>query len=251
MISVSIVKYKTPQKEQERCLQCLQASKLVSSIRIIDNDLDNIGYGAGHNIAIRESKAKYHLVINSDTYFSEGTLEYLYQYMEENPDVGQCAPLTLYPDGRNQFICRLLPTPFDLFIRRFLPRFLFKKSRDRYTLYNKCDQKLNAPSFLGCFMFFRRDALEQIVIEKDGKKEYFDERFFLYLEDIDISRRMHSRFRTMFLPEVSITHIHRRASYHSLPLLWIHIVSSCRYFNKWGWFSDKERKEANRLAIDN
>lgn len=246
MISVSIVKYKTPQKEIDRCLQCLQASKLVSDIRIIDNDQNNIGYGAGHNIAIRESKAKYHLVINSDVYFSEGTLETLCEYMENNPDVGQCAPMTLYPDGRNQFICRLLPTPFDLFVRRFLPRFMFKKSRERYTLYNICDKPVNAPSFLGCFMFFRRDALEQIAIDKDGRKEYFDERFFLYLEDTDISRRMHQQFRTMFVPEASITHIHRRASYHSLSLLNIHIASSCKYFNKWGWFCDKERDQFNK-----
>ena len=247
MISVSIVKYRTPQEELDKCLQCLRASKFVSSIQIIDNDKKNIGYGAGHNIVIRESKEKYHLVINSDVDFAEGTLEYLYQYMEENPDVGLCAPKTLYPNGNNQFMCRLLPTPFDLLVRRMLPSFMFVERRKSYTLYNKCNERLNAPSFLGCFMLFRRDSLEQIALAKNGRTEYFDERYFLYLEDTDISRRMHRNFRTMFVPEVSITHVHRRASYHSLRLLWVHICSACKYFNKWGWFKDQERDLFNAL----
>ena len=247
MISVSIVKYKTPQEELDKCLQCLNACKLVSSITIIDNDKDNVGYGAGHNKAIRRSHEKYHLVINSDVYFDEGTLEYLYNFMEANPDVGQCAPKTLYPDGRDQYICRLLPTPFDLFIRRFLPHTWFKKSREAYTLYNKLNERVDAPNFLGCFMFFRREALELIKEKRDGLEEYFDERFFLYLEDTDITRRMHRFFPTVFVPEVSITHLHRRASYHSLTLLLVHIISSCKYFNKWGWFRDAQRDYFNDL----
>lgn len=255
MLSVSIVTYHTPKDELEKCLQCLRASKLVAGIKIIDNTENNIGYGAAHNIAIRESKEKYHLVINSDVSFEPGVLEFLYDYMERNEDVGQCIPRTVYPDGRVQSVCRQLPTPFDLFIRRFLPESWFKKRRRQYTLEDTgFDHEMNVPYHIGCFMFFRRSALEEIAIMKEERKRwwkmgrkkvgnvkferrkcYFDERFFLYPEDIDITRRMHQLYRTMFVPYVTIVHNHRRASYKSLRLTCVHIYNMCKYFNKWGW----------------
>lgn len=250
MIAVSIVTYHTPQTELDRCLQCLHASKVVSSVRIVDNSAKNIGYGAGHNIAIRESKTKYHLVINSDVRFEEGTLEYLLDYMEQNPDVGQCIPRVEYPDGRLQYACRLLPTPADLFVRRFLPPTWFGQSRRRYLLADSgYDHEMNVPYHMGCFMLFRREALEQIAIVKNNRKEYFDERYFLYPEDIDITRRMHSLYRTMFVPGVTITHNHRAESYHSVRMAFVHIYNMCKYFNKWGWFFDPERRKFNEKAL--
>lgn len=257
MISASIVTYHTPKDELERCIACLQSSELVSSIRIIDNSVKNIGYGAGHNIAIRESNSQYHLVINSDVTFPIGTLEYLYNYMEENPDVGQCIPRTLNTDGSIQHVCRLLPTPFDLFLRRFLPKTWFKTRRELYTLAGTgYDKEMNVPYHMGCFMFFRRSALEQIAITKSSqegtsaKKDYFDERFFLYPEDIDITRRMHKIYRSMYIPGVSIIHSHRAASYHGLRMACIHIYNMCKYFNKWGWFYDKERVLFNDSCME-
>lgn len=259
MISVSIVTYHTPQDELDRCLQCLHKSSLVGSVRIVDNGRGpNLGYGAGHNIAIRESDADYHLVINSDVHFPEGTLEFLYEYMESHPDVGQCIPRTLNPDGSIQHVCRLLPTPFDLFIRRFLPKSLFRKQRTRYVLAESgFDHEMNVPYHMGCFMFFRRSALEEIAIVKPVdsggstqlRKEYFDERFFLYPEDIDITRRMHRLYRTMFVPYVSIIHAHRAASYHSVRMACVHTYNMCKYFNKWGWFYDEERARFNSNLI--
>lgn len=257
MISVSIVTYRTPKDELDRCIACLQQSSLVSSVRIVDNSINNVGYGAGHNIAIRDSREKYHLVINSDVTFPPGTLEYLYQFMEGHPDVGQCIARTLNPDGSVQHVCRLLPTPFDLFLRRFLPASWFRRQRERYTLaFTGYDHEMNVPYHMGCFMFFRRSALETIAIRKPApdcpgaeRTEYFDERFFLYPEDIDITRRMHRLYRTMFVPEVTIVHRHRAASYHSARMACVHAYNMCKYFCKWGWFSDKERDRFNAECL--
>lgn len=251
MISVSIVTYCTPKAELERCLQCLQASKLVSSVRVVDNEKGrNIGYGAGHNIGISESSEEYHLVINSDVHFEPGTLEYLYEYMQKHPDVGQCMPKVFYPDGTLQYACRLLPTPFDLFLRRFLPQTWFAKRREKYTLAKSGHNKeMNVPYHMGCFMLFRRSVLEDIAVDNKGRKEYFDERYFLYPEDIDITRRIHRKYKTMFVPNVSIVHAHKAASYHSARMALIHIYNMCKYFNKWGWFFDKERAQFNNDCL--
>lgn len=96
----------------------------------------NCGYGAGHNIAIREAMevgAIYHVIVNPDIYFGEGVLEQLVAYMNVNKEIGLVMPKILYPNGELQYLCKLLPTPFDLLLRRFG---LWKKYREkkRYTL---------------------------------------------------------------------------------------------------------------------
>lgn len=272
MISVSIVAYKTPLDEIDRCVHCLLASELVAWVMIVDNGQDsglakfcsknydervkyvaheNKGYGSGHNVAINASQEEYHLVMNSDIYFEKGVLDYLYGYMERNRDVGQSIPLVLYPNGHIQCACRLLPSPIDVIFRRFLPLSWVKNRDARYTLkdtgYNK---EMNIPYLMGCFMFFRRSALEDIAFEDSGNKQFFDERYFLYPEDIDITRRMHRLYRTMFVPDVTIIHAHQAASYHNARMLCIHIYNMCKYFNKWGWFSDKERTLFNERVLD-
>jgi GT2 family glycosyltransferase len=90
-------------------------------------------------------------------------------------------------------------------------------------------------------MFFRTSALETIG--------FFDEIFFMYPEDIDITRRMHRIYKTMYYPEVSIIHAHTAESYKNLKMFFIHILNIIKYFNKWGWFFDKERREINKKVL--
>jgi len=204
----------------------------------------NIGFGAAHNIAIRKSVnvSLYHPVLNPDVYFEKDVLKNLFNYMGKKPDVGLVMPKVLYPDGTIQYTCKLLPSPFDLIVRRFLPTALTKKRTAyfemRSTGYNK---EMEVPYLSGCFMFLRSEALKKIGL--------FDERFFMYPEDIDLTRRMQNEYKTMFYPNVSIVHEHGKGSYKSVRLLSIHISNMIKYFNKWGWLFDKERKRVNRYII--
>jgi len=77
---------------------------------------------------------------------------------------------------------------------------------------------------------------------------YFDDRFFMYFEDFDLMRRIHKVSKTIFYPHVSIIHDHAKESYKSKKKLIQHIKSAIKYFNKWGWIFDKERKEMNDTA---
>lgn len=110
---------------------------------------------------------------------------------------------------------------------------------DRYILkdsgYNKI---MNPPCLSGCFMFMRTKTLEENGL-------YFDERFFMYCEDFDLMRKLHRVGKTIFYPYVTIIHDHARASYKNKKLLFEHIKSACKYFNKYGWIFDKERKIQN------
>jgi GT2 family glycosyltransferase len=163
--------------------------------------------------------------------------------MYNNTDIGHLMPKVLYPDGQIQYLCKLIPTPFDLIFRRFLPENWTKKRRDKFELRASGYSKImDVPYLSGCFMFLRTKALEEIGL--------FDERFFMYPEDIDLTRRIHRKYRTVFYPEVSVIHNHAQSSYKSLRMLWIHISNMIKYFNKWGWIFDNERKKINKAILN-
>ena len=71
----------------------------------------------------------------------------------------------------------------------------------------------------------------------------------MYPEDMDLTRRIHKEYQTVYYPHASIVHNHAKESYKSLKMLYIHISNMCKYFNKWGWLCDAERKKMNKEAI--
>ena len=268
MITASLVIYHNPRQEIESLL-CSVLHSPISRLYIIDNSRNDIyrdlthrsrrihyihnandGYGAAHNIALREAirlGAKYHVVLNPDITFGKGVIETLAAYSSAHKRVGWMMPKVIYPNGEIQHLCKLLPTPFDLIARRFIPKRFLAKSRERFN--PKIDNRqVVMPYLSGCFIFLRVSALKRVGL--------FDERFFMYGEDLDLSRRMHTRYKTLYYPLVTVTHAHRAESYHSRKMLKIHIQNIVRYFNKWGWFFDRERREINRkiaqqLALKN
>ena len=66
---------------------------------------------------------------------------------------------------------------------------------------------------------------------------------------MDLTRRIHKKYKTLYYPCVSIYHTFTRGSRKSLRLLIIHIQSIIKYFNKWGWIKDEERKKINRNVM--
>ena len=264
MLNISIVLYRPNWKQVADLTIIMLQSKYVNRIYWIDNssvktqDLPicsnkveyifndkNLGYGAGHNIAIRESiydNIPFHLVINPDILLNAQDIDTMYQFILQNSEIGCLMPKVLYPNGELQYLCKLLPTPMDVFGRRFLPKRWIRKRNEKYEMRSSgYDEMMNVPYLSGCFMLLRTQAVQKVRL--------FDERFFMYPEDMDLTRRIHRDYLTVFFPRVSIVHNHEHASYKTLKMLWIHVVNMCRYFNKWGWFCDKERTLFNQTAI--
>lgn len=262
MISVSIVLYKTAEAALRNAISSVLESKAVSKLYLVDNcyagsnpcpGLDrveyinpgrNLGYGAAHNLIMLDKSRRggYHLAMNPDISFSPGTLEGLMSFMDANPDVGLAMPKVLNTDGSVQRLCKLLPSPFDLFIRRFLPGGLFRRGRERFELRHfDYAHTMDIPFLSGCFMFMRSGALDRI----GG----FDERIFLYGEDLDLSRRFRLNSRAVFFPGVQIRHEHQKMSFKSLRMLLLHCHGVACYFNKWGWFIDPDRRRINRETL--
>jgi GT2 family glycosyltransferase len=206
----------------------------------------NPGFSRSHNWALRQAVgagSKYHFVLNPDIHFPRNVIGIMLRYMEQYPDIGLLAPRVNYPDGRLQHLCKLLPTPVDLAVRRFLPWLHRCSGRQaRYELHGSGYNKvMEVPALSGCFMLVRVETLLRVGL--------FDERFFLYFEDIDLSRRIGRVARTVFVPCVSVVHDYAKGSYKNWRLLWHHSVSAIRYFNKWGWLRDTERKRVNARAL--
>ena len=220
--------------------------KEMSGFKLIYFRHVNNGYGGGHNYAIRmamEAGSEYHLVVNPDIWFGPEVMPELIRYMAEHHDVGQMMPKVLYPNGQIQRLAKLLPTPFDIFGRFCLPLFIIGKRNKRYEL--RCtgySMTLNVPYLSCCFMMFRMSALRDINM--------FDEHFFMYAEDVDITRRMHQRYQTIYYPLAVVYHKFSRASHRSLRLFWIHMTNMIMYFNKWGWWNDKERDAINARCLE-
>lgn len=207
----------------------------------------NPGFGAAHNIAIKKAQkigSDYHVVLNPDVYFDGSIIKDLEKYMINNIDVGNVMPKVLYPDNSIQYLCKLLPTPYDWIGRRFNPfKKIVEKRNDtfelRFTNYNKI---MEVPYLSGCFMFLRLSAIDKVGA--------FDEGIFMYGEETDLCRRLiDGGFKTVFYPKVSIYHHFEKGSHKSWRLTKIGIQSAIYYFNKWGWFFDKKRKQINKQTL--
>lgn len=264
MITASIVTYHTNLNDLQRLIKCVLNTS-IKKLYIVDNASEkkiqewsekysiieyiasaNNGYGAGHNIAIKKAivcNARYHVVLNPDIYWSGDIISELEKYLDNNSEVGQIMPKVYYPDGRIQYLCKMVPTPMDLIFKRFLPSKIVQKRLYKFQLqFSGYDKIMNVPYLSGCFMFFRVSALVEIGL--------FDERFFMYPEDIDITRRMHANYKTIFYPHVSIIHEHAAASKTNKKMLLIHIFNMIKYFNKWGWIYDTQRKRFNQELLN-
>lgn len=266
-ISCSVVSYKNKPAQIAQVLRSVAASQLNIDLYLVDNSPDdqlavvaqifratyihlpnNPGFGSGHNAAMRAALAhgsNYHLILNPDIHFSSDILQTLVNYMESQPDIGLMMPRVRYPDGKEQYLCKLLPSPTDLLMRRFFPNQYRKSGRlARYELHaSHYNQIMDVPNLSGCFMFLRSD-----ILRLAGG---FDERFFMYLEDVDLSRRIGKIARTVYFPHVTLVHDYVKGSYKNSKLLFSHICSAIKYFNKWGWFFDAERDRINQRVINN
>lgn len=265
MISISIVLYGTPIDQIKRCISSIDHFSGVAHVYFIDNSPtdslqtyckskftydyihmpENPGYGSGHNVAIRKSQKRdnflFHLVINADVYFDSDVITPMIEYMADHPEVGHMMPKILNTDGSIQYLCKLVPSPKDLIIRRFGSK--RTKNYNNYILEMKIsgyNETIFVPYLSGCFMLLRHEALKVVGL--------FDERFFMYPEDIDLTRRIAENYETMFFPNVSVFHQHGAASHKSLKMLAIHAINMMKYFNKWGWFYDAKRAQLNLKA---
>jgi len=172
------------------------------NVRYIENSV-NYGFGKANNQAIRHAKGKYTLLLNPDTLLQEDTLRVLIRHMEEHEECGACGCKIVNPDGTfAPESRRTVPTLSTAVYKALGLTALFPKSRIfgvYYQGWKDEDEPGEVPVLSGSFMFFRTEILK----ETGG----FDERFFMYGEDIDLCYRIRrSGWKIHYVPDTSIIH---------------------------------------------
>ncbi len=212
-------------------LLTLLANRSATSVELLSGH-GNIGYGAGHNLAIRISDCDFHLVLNPDAMLDKDALYQALCFMADHPNVGLLAPAAVDGDGNRQYVCKAYPSVFDLLLRGFAPALLkkpFRNRLNRYQLHDLIGDRVvwDVPIVSGCFMLFRSSVLSRL--------EGFSPAYFLYFEDFDLSLRTAEIARIAYVPGVRITHFGGHAAGKGWRHVAMFIRSATTFFQQHGW----------------
>ena len=176
-------------------------------ITVIENG-ENLGFGAGVNRAIAESSSPYVFLLNPDATVTGGALAELVRFMEEHPHCAMAGPKTLDADGHLAESCG----EFDSWIGAYLRSSawgdwpIFKRFANGAELRSwNYDSERRVDLVIGAAMILRRSVLNDIGA--------FDERYFMYHEEIDLAKRIaDAGYETWFVPTAVATHVGRGSS---------------------------------------
>jgi GT2 family glycosyltransferase len=201
------------------------------TVRLISGQ-GNMGYGKGHNMAIKQSACDCHLVLNPDVVLEQDAIHEAINFMETHKDVGLLAPSVMERDGTPQYLCKRYPSVLDLFLRGLAPPVLKRVFRRRLDYYEMRDLTgpeplFDVPMVGGAFIFGRCALLNQL----GG----FSKDFFMYFEDFDLSLRAGKLSRTAYVPSVKITHTGGNAAQKGLKHIVMFVRSALTFFGRHGW----------------
>lgn len=186
----------------------------------------NRGFGAGHNLALKYIESDYHLCVNPDIVINSDIVTDIARYLNEHGNIGIITPRILNVDGSIQVLPKRNPRLIYLIARRVGVSFL-KKYRSEYEMLDMdTNQTFDIEFCSGCFMFMRTALFKGL----GG----FDERFFMYFEDADLTRRIRETARAEYNPVFWVYHCWERAGNQNLKYFWIQVVSMIKYMIKWG-----------------
>ncbi|WP_010248004.1 glycosyltransferase family 2 protein [Acetivibrio cellulolyticus] len=186
---------------------------------------ENLGFGKGHNYMIYEIDSKYHAIVNPDIIVKEDVFSRLISFMSDET-IGMVVPKIVNHNGEILWVYRREITIVDMFIRMFC-RNVFKKRFAYHTMQDMDYTKsFQVPFAQGSFLLVRTDLFKQL----NG----FDDKYFMYVEDADLCRRVNEVSSLKYCPDVSVLHKWEKGSHKSKILFKYHLQSAFIYFKKWG-----------------
>jgi len=253
-LSIIIVNYRSKVKTA-KCLEAIFKSDLANlkyEVIVVENasgeNLDdligaqselkvlyssrNLGMGGGNNLGLKEARGQFILILNPDTEVYPKAIKILYDYLDSHSDVYIVGPKLLNSDKTLQPSCSLFPKIYTPILRRTFLGDYFKSSRDGFMMTDFDHEEIREVDWLmGSCLLVRSDGWEG-----------FDERFFMYFEDIDVCRRAwRFKKKVVYHPQAIVIHDHARGSaknpWYIAPftdkLTQEHIKSWIKYFWKW------------------
>lgn len=183
----------------DRTFPVLQSIKEIEPIRIENN----IGFGGANNVGYQKAKGKYIMLLNSDAFPHSGAVESALQMMESSPEVGIAGGRLVYKDGSWQPSAYLFPSLLNQFLKytglahRFADNPFFGRA-------NRSWAAPEVPATVdwvsGAFCIIRKEALD--------KERIFDEKFFMYYEEVDLCQRIKQKgWKVQYWPDSILTHL--------------------------------------------
>lgn len=184
------------------------------SIKLICNPRP-LGFGANHNQAFCQASGQFFAVVNPDIRLDANPFPVLLACLSHEKTIGLVAPVVLSPAGQVEDSARKFPTPFKILCKAF--------GYCRGSDYHPTSESILPEWIGGMFMLFRRSVFQQL----GG----FDERYFLYYEDVDLCARLRlAGYRVMLSPHAQVVHHAQRSSHRHLRYLKWHLASMMRFF---------------------
>lgn len=232
-VSVTLVD-NGPGAERERLALLAEAAlrRAPGTRAVVLSGHGNVGFGRGNNLGLRAAAAPLHLILNPDVEMDEGALDAGVRYLDSHPQAGAVMAAARDQEGNPLYLARSTPSVLLLMLRGFAPGWMrswFQPALDRYEMRERDWSQEQFPIAVagGCFLLCRRGALDAA----NG----FDEGYFLYFEDYDLSMRLARSNPVGFSPEVTVIHHGGGAARKG----WRHVVwfarSALRFFSTHGW----------------
>jgi len=216
---------------RDATLSCRTTTGAFESVELVEGH-GNVGFGAGHNLALERTTSDYHLVLNPDVLLDPSSLLRSVRFLEANPDAVMCAPQAY--DSRGDYAClaKREPSLLVLILRGLTVHASsgpLGRRVGRYVYADRLPAQDPVPIIhaSGCYMFCRTRDVQRI----GG----FDARYFLYFEDYDLSRRMACLGRIYELPDVTIRHMGGYTAQQGWLRILRFVRSASVFFRTYGW----------------
>lgn len=190
----------------------------------------NLGYSGGNNFVLGRLKSDYHIVINPDVTVKADALARAVEYLNQHDDIAMLSP-KIVNGAIVQHVVKDYPDCLTLALRYLDIPFLNNMFPARLAHYQREDLSNTGCSNVslvgGCFLFVRTSLFRSL----GG----FDDRFFMYFEDYDLSIRLKELGRIVYLPAVEITHLGGYVGKKSIRHHVYFSISALKFFTHHGW----------------
>ena len=223
-------------EEAHHCTSRLnQKQKHLEKFGVVLNELSghgNVGYGRAHNLVLKELKSDVHLMLNPDVTVADDAITNAVRLIDSNQEIKMLSPNATNASGEKQYLCKRYPSVLTLFLRGLFSKGggskLFKQL-DNYEMRDLSESKatVDIPLISGCFMMVDTRTLQELC--------GFNEGYFLYFEDFDLSLRIAGKGKLAYAPNVRIVHFGGNTSSKGLWHILEFLKSGIRFFNTYGW----------------
>lgn len=192
-------------------------------VNIIQNQ-ENLGFAAANNKALRKIAGRYTLLLNTDTVLSEGAIEKLFSFMEDNPETGMACGQLLNEDGTKQNSIANFPSFLSLLCNETILRIFWPK---RYpSKRQEYKEPIEVESCIGACLMVRKKAIDEVG--------FLDERYFFFMEETDWALSMRKAgWKSCFIPDAWIYHLQGQSTGHNVEARKMFYRSRYQYFKKW------------------